>query len=133
MATRATHDRRIGESLHLLPPCANLCYDIPMSRTPPLALSEAASSGAGGAAKRPEVGSEVGSEVGPEVGPEVGRGHSGYGFHQALRSELVRRISELSTHAETTCDSLTARDFAVTIVGFVLVPLFLVCLTWMLR
>ena len=125
MATRATHDRRIGESLHLLPPCANLCYDIPMSRTPPLALSEAASSGAGGAAKRPEVGSEV--------GPEVGRGHSGNGFHQALRSELVRRISELSTHAETTCDSLTARDFAVTIVGFVLVPLFLVCLTWMLR
>ena len=125
MATRATHDRRIGESLHLLPPCANLCYDIPMSRTPPLALSEAASSGAGGAAKRPEVGSEAGSEV--------TSGHPGNGFHQALRSELVRRISELSTHTETTCDSLTARDFAVTIVVFVLVPLSLVCLTWMIR
>ena len=121
MATRATHDRRIGESLHLLPPRANLCYDIPMSRTPPLDVSEAASSGAGGAAQRPDVGSEA------------VRGHSGNGFHQALRSELVRRISELSTHAETTCDSLTARDFAVTIVVFVLVPLFLVCLTWMIR
>ena len=125
MATRATHDRRIGESLHRLPPRANLCYDIPMSRTPPLVISEAASSGAGGAAQRPEVGSEV--------GPEGGSVHSGNGFPQALRSELVRRISELSTHAETTCAPLTARDFAVTIVGFVLVPLFLVCLTWMIR
>lgn len=87
MATRATHDWRICKSLHLLPPRANLCYEIPMARTPPLG-------------------------------------------QQALRSELVRRIGELSTYAETTCGPLTARDFAVTIVGFVLLPLFLVYLTW---
>ena len=126
MATRATHDLRIGESLHLLPRRANLCYEIPMSRTPPLGQSEVASFGAGGAAEPPEVASEVVSEVVSEIAP----GHPGDGFHQALRSELVRRIGELSTYAETTCGPLTARDFAVTIVGFVLLPLFLVYLTW---
>jgi len=121
MATRATHDRRIRESLHLLPPRAKLCYDLPMSRTPPLGLSEAASSGAGGAAQPPQVASEAAP------------GRLGNGFQQALRSELFRRINELSTYAETTCGPLTARDFAVTIVGFVLGPLFLVYLTWMIR
>ena len=89
-----------------------------MSRTLPLGQSEVASSGASGAAEPPEVVSEI------------ALGHPGDGFHQALRSELVRRIGELSTYAETTCGPLTARDFAVTIVGFVLLPLFLVYLTW---
>lgn len=92
-----------------------------MSRTPRLGLSEAASCGAGGAAKSPEVASQAAP------------GRPGNGFQQALRRELVRRISELSTYAETTCGPLTARDFAVTIVVFVLVPLFLVYLTWIIR
>lgn len=126
MATRATHDWRMCKSLHLLPLHANLCYEIPMSRTPPLGQSEVASFGAGGAAEPAEVASEVVSEI----VSEIVLGHPGDGFQQALRGELVRRIGELATYAETTCGPLTARDFAVTIVGFVLLPLFLVYLTW---
>lgn len=85
-----------------------------MSRLSQLGGSKAASSGADRPAERPQAAPELPLDC----------------FGQALRRELARRITELSTYSETTCGPLGSGDFAATIVLFVLVPLLLV---WMMR